>query len=150
MLGKNAYVEGDYRIWDGCMELPTQWTCVWANSKRWWRTGKPGVLQSMGLQRVRHNWVTEQIKSKQLQQQHMNWELPDVQLDFKKAEIKYLLGHRNGKRIPEKTSASASLTVLKPLVVWITTNCWKFLKRGEYQAILPASWETCMQVKKQQ
>ena len=42
------------------MASPTQWTRVWANSGRWWRTGKPGVLQSMGLQRVRHNLVTEQ------------------------------------------------------------------------------------------
>ena len=38
----------------------SQWTWVWANSGRWWRTGKPGVLQSMGLQRVRHDSVTEQ------------------------------------------------------------------------------------------
>ena len=38
----------------------------------------------------------------------------------------------------------------KPLTVWITTNCRKFWKRGEYQTILPASWEVCMQVKKQQ
>ena len=37
----------------------------------------------------------------------------------------------------------------KPLTVWITTNCGKF-KRWEYQIILPASWETCMQIKKQQ
>ena len=36
------------------------WIWVWTNSGRYWRTGKPGVLQSMGLQRVRHNWVTEQ------------------------------------------------------------------------------------------
>ena len=36
------------------------------------------------------------------------------------------------------------------LNVWITTNCGKFLKRWEYQTTLPASWETCMQVKKQQ
>ena len=47
-------------------------------------------------------------------------------------------------------SASASLTMLKPLTVWITTNCGKFWKRWEYQTILPASWEICMQVKKQQ
>ena len=40
--------------------------------------------------------------------------------------------------------------MLKPLTVWITTNCGKFLKRWEYQTTLPASWETCMQVKKQQ
>ena len=38
----------------------TQWTWVWANSGRWWRTGEPGVLQSMESQRVGHNWVTEQ------------------------------------------------------------------------------------------
>ena len=41
------------------------------------------------------------------------------------------------------------MTTLKPLTVWITTNCGKFLKRWEYQTTLPASWETCMQVKKQ-
>ena len=39
---------------------------------------------------------------------------------------------------------------LKPLTVWITKNCGKYLKRGEYQATLPVSWETYMQVKKQQ
>ena len=42
------------------------------------------------------------------------------------------------------------LTTLKPLTVWITTNCRKFFKRWEYQTTWPASWETCMQVKKQQ
>ena len=40
--------------------------------------------------------------------------------------------------------------MLKPLTVWITANCGKFLKRSEYQTTLPASYETCMQVKKQQ
>ena len=49
-----------------------------------------------------------------------------------------------------KTSTSASLTMLKPLTVWITTNCGKLLERWEYQTTLPASWETCMQVKRQQ
>ena len=42
------------------------------------------------------------------------------------------------------------MTMLKLLTVWITTNCGKFVKRWEYQIILPASWETCIQVKKQQ
>ena len=37
----------------------TRWTWVWANSRCWWWTGKAGMLQSMGLQRVRHDWVTE-------------------------------------------------------------------------------------------
>ena len=51
--------EGEDRTWDGWMASLTQCTWVWANSGRSWRTGKPGVLQSMGSQRVRHNWVTE-------------------------------------------------------------------------------------------
>ena len=42
------------------MSSQTQWTWVWANSGRWWRTGKPGVLQSMGSQRAGHDWATEQ------------------------------------------------------------------------------------------
>ena len=44
----------------GWMASLTQWTWVWASSGRWWRTGKPGMLQSMGLQRVGHDWATEQ------------------------------------------------------------------------------------------
>ena len=52
--------EGDDRGWDGWMASPTQWTWVWANFGRWWRTEKPSMLQSMGLQRVRHDWVTKQ------------------------------------------------------------------------------------------
>ena len=48
-----------------------------------------------------------------------------------------------------KTSISALLTIPKPLTVWIATNCGKFFKRWEYQTTFPASWETCMQVKKQ-
>ena len=51
--------EGDDRGWDIWMASPTRWTQVWANSRRWWRTGKPGVLQSTGSQRVEHNWATE-------------------------------------------------------------------------------------------
>ena len=45
-----AGVEGDDRGWDSWMESLTQWTWVWASSGSWWWTGKPGVLQSMGLQ----------------------------------------------------------------------------------------------------
>ena len=49
-----------------------------------------------------------------------------------------------------KISISALLTRPKPLTVWITTNCGKFSKRWEYQTTWPASWEICMQVRKQQ
>ena len=51
--------EGDDRGWDGWMASLTWWTWVWGDSRHWWWTGKPGGLQSMGLQRVRHDWVTE-------------------------------------------------------------------------------------------
>ena len=51
--------EGDDRGWDVWMASLTQWTWVWVNSGSWWWTGWPGVLWSMGSQRVGHNWVTE-------------------------------------------------------------------------------------------
>ena len=51
--------EGEDRGWDGWMASPTQWRWVWVNSgSRWWR-GRPGVLQSMGSERVGHNSATE-------------------------------------------------------------------------------------------
>ena len=51
---------GDNREQDGWLASLTQWTWVWARSRRWWRTGKPGVLQFKGSQRVRHDWSTKQ------------------------------------------------------------------------------------------
>ena len=68
LMGKDPNAGQDWR-WEekgmaedemvGWLSL-TQWTWIWANSRKWWRTGKGGVLQSMGSQRVRHDWVTEQ------------------------------------------------------------------------------------------
>ena len=52
--------EGDDREQDVWIGSPTQWTWVWANSERWWRTGKPGMLQPMGWQRVGCDSMTEQ------------------------------------------------------------------------------------------
>ena len=51
--------EGDNRGWDSWMASPTQRTWIWVNSGSWWWTGRTGVLQSMGSQRVRHDWATE-------------------------------------------------------------------------------------------
>ena len=88
-------------------------------------------------------------------QWYMNQELPDVQPWFRKgggtrdqiANIHRILEmHENSRKI----STSPSLTMLKPLTLWITMNCGKFLHRWEYQTTWPASWENCMQVKKQQ
>ena len=60
-LGKTLMLggEGDGRGWDGWMASPTQWTWVWMNYGSWWWTGRPGVLQFMESQRVRHDWATE-------------------------------------------------------------------------------------------
>ena len=51
--------EGSSRGWDGLMASLTRWTWVWVSSGSWWWTGRPGALQSMRLQRVGHDWVTE-------------------------------------------------------------------------------------------
>ena len=93
--------------------------------------------------------------SPSLLQQYMNRELPDVQAGFRKgretrdqiANICWIIEKQENSR---KTSTTSLLTTPKPLTVWIMTNCGTFLKRWEYQTTLPASWEICMQVKKQQ
>ena len=61
ILGKIESVkgEGKDRGWDGWMASPTWWTCVWVNSGSWWWTGRLSMLQSMGSQRIRHDWATE-------------------------------------------------------------------------------------------
>ena len=70
-------------------------------------------------------------------------EEPEIQLPTS-------VGSSKKQESSRKTSTSALLTMPKPLTVWITTNCGKVLKRLNYQAIWPASWEICKQVKKQQ
>ena len=65
--GLGAGGEGDDRGWDGWMASRTRWTWVWVYSRRWWWTGRPGVLLFMGLQRVGHDWATE-----------LNWMLLNV------------------------------------------------------------------------
>ena len=76
-------------------------------------------------------------------------------LDLEKAEepdVKLPTSAESSKKqeSSRKTSISALLTIPKPLTVWITTSCRKFFKRWEYQTTWPASWEICVQVKKQQ
>ena len=76
-------------------------------------------------------------------------------LDLEKAEepeikLPTSAGSLKKQKSSRKTSISALLTMPKPLTVRITINCGKFFKRWEYQTTRPASWETCMQVRKQQ
>ena len=72
--------EGDDRGWDGWMASPTQWTWVWVNSGSWWRTGRPGMLQFMESQGVRHDWVTE-----------LNW------IYIRYIQLKKVITYSNGK-----------------------------------------------------
>ena len=98
--------------------------------------------------------VTLKILQARLQQ-YVNRELPDVQAGFRKgrgtrdqiANIRWIIIKA---REFQKISTSALLTMPKPLTVWITINYGKFWKRWEYQTTFPASWDTCMQVRKQQ
>ena len=87
-------------------------------------------------------------------QQYMKQELPDVQAGFRKgrgtrdqtANTHWII---EKARELQKNIYFCFIHTRKPLTVWITTNCGKFLKRWEYQTTWPTSWETCMQVKKQ-
>ena len=88
-------------------------------------------------------------------QQYTNHELQMFKLVLEKVEepeIKFptSAGSSKKKERSRKTSISALLTMPKPLTVWITINCGKFWKLGESQTTWPASWETYMQVRKQQ
>ena len=86
-------------------------------------------------------------------QQYMNWELPDVQDGFRKgrgnrSNCQHLLKHRKKERTSENIYF-CFIDCAKAFVL-ITTNYGKFLKRWEYQTIILASWETYMQIRKQQ
>ena len=87
-------------------------------------------------------------------QQYVKWELPDVQAGFRKGrgtrdQIANICWTWKKQESSRKTSISALLTA-KALTVWITINCGRFWKRWEYHTTWPASWETYMQVGKQQ
>ena len=88
-------------------------------------------------------------------QQYVDCELPHVQAGFRKGrgtrdQHPTSTGSSKKQESSRKIYISALLTMPKPLTVWITINCGKFWKRWEYQTTWPASWEICMQVRKQQ
>ena len=86
-------------------------------------------------------------------QQYINFQMFKLVLDeAEEPEIKLptSTGSLKKQESSRQISTSVLLTMPKPLTVWITTNCGKFCKRWNYQTTWPASWETCMQVRKQQ
>ena len=86
-------------------------------------------------------------------QLYVNFQM--IKLDLEKAEepeikLPTTSVSSNKQESSRKTSISALLTMPKPLTLWITVNCGKFWKKWEYQTTWPASWETYLQVRKQQ
>ena len=104
-----------------------------------WETSwpeEPCGLQFIGSQRVGHDW-TNLVHTHYIQGRGTRDQIANICWIIKKQQR------------PRKTSISALVTMPKPLTVWITTNCGKFLKRWEYQTTRPASREICIQVRKQ-
>ena len=103
-------------------------------------------------------WHTSKVMLEILQaslQQYMNRELQMFKLVLGKPEeleikLPTSAGSSKKQESSRKTSISALLTMPKPLTVWTTVNCGKFWERWEYQTTWPASWEICMQIRKQQ
>ena len=118
------------------------------------RKAMPKNAQTTAQLHSSHTLVMIKILQTRLQQ-YMNHEIPDVEAGFRKgrgardqiANIHWII---EKAREFQKTSISALLTIPKLLTMWITTNYGKFIKRWEYQTTWPASWETYMQVRKQQ
>ena len=121
---------------------------------------EPGGLPSMGSHRIGQDWSDVALGSQELAVPSVHgifrWEYwsrvpfpPTGNLPNSGIESTFLISPAlAGGFLPREPLAL--LTMPKPLTVWTTTNCIKFFKRWEYQTTLPASWEICMQVKKQQ
>ena len=149
-------------LWKCC----PQYTSKFGKLSSGHRTGKsPFSFQSQRKAMTKHVQTATQLDSSHtlvmlriLQarlHQYVKRELPDVQAGFRKGggpEIKLPTSAGSWKKqeSSRKTSISALLTMPKPLTLWITINCGKFFKRWEYQTTWSASWEICMQVRKQQ
>ena len=151
-------------LWKCC----TQYACKFGKLSSGHRTGKRSVFIPISkkdnvkecsnyhtIALISHaNKVMLKILQARLQK-YMNHELPDVQAGFRKGrgtrdQIANIGGSSKKQESSRKTSISALLTMPKPLTVWITINCGQFWKRWEYQTTWSASWEICMQVRKQQ
>ena len=104
----------------------------------------PGIFPTQGLNPgLPHGRHCRQTLYHLSHQERSKAEEPEIKLPTS-------AGSSKKQESSRKTSISALLTMPKPLTVWITINCGKFWKRWEHRTTWPASWETCMQVRKQQ
>ena len=140
------YLETDVLPFDAVKALHSLWQQIW-ETQQWpqdWKRvvfipipKKSNVKECSNYHTIALISYASKILLKIFQtrlQQYMNQEFPDVQARFRKGQrnqrsnCQHPLGHRKSKGIFKKTSTSASLTLLKPLTLWITTNCGIFLK----------------------
>ena len=139
-------------LWKCC----TQYASKFGKLSSGHRTGKEQVSFYLTTALISHgSKVMLKILEASLQQ-YMNQELPEVQARFSKARrtrdqnFQHPLDHRKSKRIPEKHIYFCFMDYQSLWLCGSQKNCGKFFKRWEYQATLPAFWENCMKVKKQQ
>ena len=125
---------------DGWMASLTPWTWVWANSRRWWRAGKPGVLQSMGMRRVRRNSVTEHQRSQRgcdvwaLARKWRKWSLENIwgrQFGVTQTFFKIFIGVYNWFKMCLLCTAkwisytyTQSQSFLDSFPIWVIAGYW--------------------------
>ena len=178
-LRKHRYEQSSWRWWNSSWTTsnPKRWSCevlhsicqqIW-KTQQWPQDWKRSVfipIPKKGNTKECSNYHTialishaSKVMLKILRarlQQYVNCELPDVQAGFRRGRgirdqivnIHWII--EKARKFQKKTSISALLAVPKTLTVWITENCGKFLKKWGYQTTISASWEVCMQVRKQQ
>ena len=142
MLGK---VEGggrrDDTAWDSWMASLTRWIWVWADSGSWWWTGKPGVLQSTGLQRVKHDWVTELKWAPQGKRESKSSQL----LEHAVQNIRLLCLKIAGVYLPCEHICKHIFIIHIRCSVFLISKDWSNkLKKNAF-----SSWRICTNVKKQ-
>ena len=119
--------EGDNRGWDGWMASLTQWTWVWVNSRSWWWTGRPGVLQSMGSQRAGHNFVTGLNWTEYITSHSRSYHYsctPSIQTKTDSAFVKWM--SRWKKQLPPMTHKSNSVASLRSNIPRLQLFMWYF------------------------
>ena len=137
--------------WLDCITM--QWTWNWANSRRLWGTGRPGVLQSMGSQRVRHDWVTEQ----QQELRSLAWAYVLRSFKYHIGEVRKWKTYRWGKKTKNKTvtktlwssispfsHSSEKITVIKYIA---QEDFWEIM--NTYADVLRAVWLNHLNYNKQ-
>ena len=122
--------EGDDRGGDGWMASLTQWTWVWAGSRRYWWTGRPGGLQSMGSLRVGHNWATELNLVPEIVVQKLD-------AGGRMSELKSLLKPLESHVILGMTSLSFSI------FIWKNKNTIVLILQGLCKGFLRHAYEVC-------